>query len=61
MNENDKKEFLNDFKKGDLEKKLDMWFYALDQSSLWEEMLAEMSNIAEEQKMQAVVEKMKKK
>ena len=37
-----------------------MWIYAVDQSGLWEEMLAEMSAIAEEQKMKAVVAKMKK-
>ena len=47
MNEEDKKKFLEDFKKADLSKKLDMWYYALDQVSLWDESLAEMSNIAQ--------------
>ena len=60
MNEEDKNEFLKDFKNADLNKKLDMWYYALDQSGLWEELLSEMSSIAEEQKMKDVVEKMKK-
>jgi hypothetical protein len=49
MNEEDKKAFLDDFKKADIEKKLDMWFYALDQEGLWEELLAEMSMIAQMQ------------
>jgi len=51
MNEEDKKEFLADFKKADGEKKLDMWYYALEQEVLWESILADMSNIAKEQKM----------
>ena len=51
MNEKDKKEFLDDFKKADGETKLDMWYYALEQEVLWEQMLAEMSLIAREQGM----------
>lgn len=47
MNEEDKKTFLDDFKKADMNKKLDMWYYAVDQESLWEEILAEMSMIAQ--------------
>ena len=46
MNEEDKKEFLKDFKDADIEKKLDMWYYALDQEGLWEEILDEMSKLA---------------
>ena len=49
MNEEDKKKFLEDFKKTDKEKKLDMWFYALDQEGLWEVIIAEMSMIAQMQ------------
>jgi hypothetical protein len=60
MNEEDKKEFLKDFENTDLNKKLDMWLYALDQSGIWEDLLSEMSTIAEEQKMKEVVLKMKK-
>ena len=48
MNEKDKKEFLDDFKKADINKKLDMWYYALDQEGLWEEVIAEMSTIAQD-------------
>ena len=51
MKEEDKKKFLEDFKKADIKKKLDMWYYALDQVSLWEESLDEMSNIAQIQNM----------
>ena len=46
MNEEDKKAFLEDFKKGDIQKKLDMWFYAIEQEALWEEIMDEMSKIA---------------
>lgn len=47
MNEEDRKAFLDDFKKVDMDKKLDMWYYAVDQEALWEEILAEMSMIAQ--------------
>lgn len=59
MNEKDRKAFLDDFKKADLDKKLDMWYYALEQEALWEEVLSEMAAIAEEQQMGKVLEKMK--
>ena len=47
MNEDDKKAFLEDFKKSDTSKKLDMWYYALEQEALWEEIIGEMSDIAQ--------------
>jgi hypothetical protein len=47
VNEEDTKAFLNDFKKADMNKKLDMWYYAVDQEALWEEILTEMSMIAQ--------------
>ena len=47
MKEEDKKKFLEDFKKADITKKLDMWYYALDQVSIWEESIDEMSTIAQ--------------
>jgi len=58
MNEKDKKEFLGDFKKAGGETKLDMWYYALEQEVLWEQMLAEMSLIAREQGMDKELDKM---
>ena len=53
MNEEDKKKFLEDFEKADVAKKLDMWYFALDQGALWEELIAEMSNTAQMQAMKA--------
>ena len=47
MKEEDKKMFLDDFKKADINKKLDMWYFAVEQDSIWEEALAEMSMIAQ--------------
>ena len=47
MNEKDKKAFLEDFKKADVSKKLDMWYFSLEQEVLWDEILAEMSDIAQ--------------
>lgn len=49
MDEKDKQKFLDDFKKGDIQKKLDMWFYALEQDTLWDEILSTMSDVATEQ------------
>lgn len=47
MKEEDKQKFLEDFKKADISKKLDMWFFALDQVTVWDELIAEMSMIAQ--------------
>jgi len=47
VNEEDTKAFLNDFKKVDIDKKLDMWYYAVEQEAFWEEILTEMSMIAQ--------------
>ena len=47
MKEEDKKAFLEDFRKADISKKLDMWYFALEQEMLWEEILAEMSDVAQ--------------
>jgi len=49
MKEEDRKAFLQDFGKADLSKKLDMWFYAMEQEALWEEVISEMSDIARTQ------------
>ena len=46
MNEDDKKVFLEDFKKADIQKKLDMWFYAMEHIGIWDQIIAEMSFIA---------------
>ncbi|MEM0493419.1 MAG: hypothetical protein QXS02_05665 [Candidatus Thermoplasmatota archaeon] len=47
VDEKDKKLFLEDFKKADIKKKLDMWYYAIEQEAIWEEILDEMSSIAQ--------------
>jgi len=60
MDEKDKKEFLEDFRKADGDKKLDMWYYALEQEVLWESILAQMSDIAKEQKMDKKLDAMMK-
>ena len=37
MNEDDKKELIEEFKKGDGAKRLDLWDYGLAQQVLWED------------------------
>ena len=48
MNEDDKKAILGDYTKADIQKKLDMWYFAIDQEALWEEIIAEMADIAQD-------------
>ncbi|MCJ7572528.1 MAG: hypothetical protein MUO82_11760 [Candidatus Thermoplasmatota archaeon] len=55
MNEEDIKVFLDDFKKAKIEQKMDMWFYALDQEAIWDEIMDEMSMIARIQLMKSGV------
>lgn len=55
MNEKDIKTFLEDFKKAKIEQKMDMWFYALDQEAIWDEIMDEMSKIARIQLMKSGV------
>ena len=47
MNDDDKKAFLEDYQKADLSKKLDMWYFALEQEMLWDEILTEMADTAQ--------------
>jgi hypothetical protein len=51
LKEEESKEFLSDFEKADINKKLDMWYYALEQEAIWEELIEEMSNIAQMQQI----------
>jgi hypothetical protein len=51
MNEDDKNTYLEDFKKADIQKKMDMWFFAIEQEALWDEIMDEMSKIARIQMM----------
>jgi hypothetical protein len=47
LNEEDQQKFLEDFKKADVSKKLDMWYFALEQVSIWDELIEEMATIAQ--------------
>jgi hypothetical protein len=49
MDDDDKKALIEEFKKGDGPKRLDMWDYALAQQVLWEDIIAELQKIAHEQ------------
>ncbi|MCK4902517.1 MAG: hypothetical protein KAS76_04095 [Thermoplasmatales archaeon] len=46
MKEDDVKKYLEDFKKADINKKLDLWFYAMEQDAIWDEIMEEMSKLA---------------
>ena len=58
MNENDKKELIEEFKKADGSKRLDMWDYALEQQVFWENIIVELQKIAREQGVDKKLEKM---
>jgi hypothetical protein len=58
MNEEDKKLYIDEFKQAEGSKKLDMWDYALAQQVLWEQIIADMQDIAHEQGVDAKLEKM---
>jgi hypothetical protein len=58
MNEKDKKELIEEFKKADGSKRLDMWDYAIEQQVVWENIIFEMQNIAKEQGVEKELEKL---
>jgi len=58
MNEEDKKELLEEFKKADGTKRLDMWDYATQQQVLWENIVTEIQKIAREQGADKELDKM---
>jgi len=58
MNEKDKKDYLEEFKKADGPKRLDMWDYALEQQVLWENIITELQKISREQGIDKKLEKM---
>jgi hypothetical protein len=58
MNDEDKKKFLDEFKEAEGEKKLDMWDFALGQQVLWEKIIADMQDIANELGIDKKLEKM---
>jgi hypothetical protein len=58
MNEKDKKELIEEFKKADGAKRLDIWDYALSQQVLWENIITEMQTIAREQGVDKELDKL---
>jgi hypothetical protein len=58
MNDDDKKELLQEFKNGDGTKRLDLWDYAIKQQVIWEDIITEMQKIAREQGVDKKLEKM---
>jgi len=58
MNDEDMKLFIDEFKEAEGSKKLDMWDYALSQQVLWEQIIADMQDIAHEQGVDGKLEKM---
>ena len=59
MNEKDKKELIEEFKKTDGAKRLDIWDYALSQQVLWENIITEMQTMAREQGVDKELDKLK--
>ena len=57
MDEEDKKAFMEEFKKGDGAKRLEMWDYALQQQVLWENIIVEIQKTAREQGVDKQLEK----
>jgi hypothetical protein len=58
MNQDDKKEIIDEFKKADGAKRLDLWDYALTQQVLWENIINEIQRIAKDQKVDKKLDKM---
>jgi hypothetical protein len=58
MNEEDKKELMEEFKKSSGDKRLDMWDYACFQQVLWEQIIADMQKIATELGVDKELEKL---
>jgi hypothetical protein len=58
MNDEDKKQFIEEFKKAEGEKKLDMWDFALGQQVLWEKIIADIQDISHELGIDKKLEKM---
>ena len=58
MNDDDKKELMEEFKKVDGATRLDMWDFACSQQVLWENIIIEMQKIATEQGIDKKLEKL---
>jgi hypothetical protein len=49
MDDKDKTEFIEEFRKADGPKRLDMWDFALSQQVLWESIIADIQAVARKQ------------
>jgi len=58
MDEEGKKEFIEEFKKGDGASRLDLWDYAIGQQVFWENIIADIQKIAHDQGVDKKLEKM---
>jgi len=58
MNEEDKKEIIDEFKKSDGAKRLDLWDYALSQQVIWENIISDIQKISKEQGVDKKLDKM---
>lgn len=61
MNLEDKKALLDEFKKADGSKRLDLWDYACQQQVIWEKIISEIQKIAREQGVDKELDKMAEK
>lgn len=61
MNDKDKKDMIEEFKKADGAKRLDMWDYACSQQVIWENIIVEMQKNAKEQGVDKQLDKMMEK
>jgi hypothetical protein len=58
MDNEAKKELLEEFKKADGAKRLDLWDYALQQQVLWEDIISELQKIAHDQGVDKELDKL---
>ena len=58
MDEEGKKELIEEFKKLEGSQRLDMWDYACSQQVLWENIISEMQKIAQKQGIDKKLEKL---
>lgn len=58
MDEEGKKELMDEFKKSEGDKRLDMWDYACSQQVLWENIITDMQKIAHEQGVDKELDKL---
>ena len=58
MDEEGKKELIEEFKKSDGGQRLEMWDYACSQQVIWEKILSEMQKIAHEQGVDKQLDKL---